>query len=386
MPSPPRPPRTSRRRRAWCASASFAVVLGAVLGAPLALGGCPGQPLSEVERFQAALPTEALLALAPPGGEDDAGPSEGVFQAGAIGLPAKLHRATISTTRFVRGGLVTMTALIHQVTAAASPEHQGGSRIVWRAEVAVAGGATRERAVVVDRVVENFFTFQLVERVSPGGDGGEPQGGAPADAAWRVLVAGNFTPSGDPLHGLGAAWLNLDAFDQASGKILCLWSNAGGERTVTATFYRVSLPGVALPQEPMDASYHFQQDPDRGLCVFQVDVDVDDGELGPAPERTIVITRWNRKTGAGRADAGARDGDLPGAGIAVVRRTQCWGRAAFGFPLRYDAGWAVDEQGGTYPLGDASGKEAACAFPKAAQPVLPPRGTEPSVPAPVSGL
>jgi len=374
--------RMSRPRRPWL----WGPFWGALAVGAMGLGGCPGQSVTEVARFQAALPTDSLLALTLPGGEDDAGPADGVYRGGAVGLPSKLHRATVATTRFVRAGLVTMTALIHQVTSAASPERAGASRVIWRAEVDVAGGARRERAVVVDRVVDNFFTFQLVERLSPSGDGGQPSGAVGGGASWRVLVAGNFTPSGDPLHGLGAAWLNLDAFDKASGKILCLWSNAGDERTVTATFYRVSLPGVVLPQEPMDASYHFQQNADRGLAVFEVEVDADEGELGTAAERTVVISRWNRKTGAGRADAGARDGDLPGAGIALARRTQCWGRAAFGFPLRYDAAWAVDEQGETHALGSAQGQVSACVFPKAVQPVLPPRGAEPSVPAPVSGL
>ena len=326
------------------------------------LAGCPDpEPnpatVEPIETFKRALPTEALLSvLLPNGDEITAALSDYDTEQGAlVGQTAWFYDFTKTTSTAVNQGLLNVLQPLAWVVKNVEPVQVTENKAVWAfpdAEIL--------SVLVIQRKDDGHFEYVNAWRPV-----NEPQ------TEFTPIIAGTFTPAGNG-RGQGAIWMNLDnnRNPNNTGKVLALYSNAGPERTVTVYYFDFSTD-LAAGVPTSDLAYHFQMAEDRsGTFVYAIQgVDIDQGAPGKeALEDATVISRWDAQ-GRGRSDWFATGGDVAKQAFQVYIASQCW--APKTHISTYEASWVrYINQSDIIPVSEA-GDLSSCPHSDVAKPVLP---------------
>ena len=196
------------------------------------------------------------------------------------------------------------------------------------------------------------------------------------DAKWRVRVVGTY--SKDFVGGQGSVWVNLntDLSPKTQGKVLALFSNQAGKKTITAYYFNFSADNTTEP--PASTVIHYVREPDFSGALVQAikgyDINPENGN--DTLENALLITRWTDE-GDGRGDLIAAGGDVAAQGFEAAARTQCWSGTTF--QTVFEA-LTVKAPGAEPQVVETEGVFELCAFPDQGDPALPSLGEEPSEP------
>jgi hypothetical protein len=301
--------------------------------------------------------------------------------------PAQVYRDALPTSASVRlgvpaasGGAGALTAEAPATTASGDPLYQSEYAVMsyWTA-VSVNLGVWRILALL-DAITHapptrcdlssctwgpwladdrlNFWKLHVAKDGSDYGYTLTAQTAADAGAPWAGLLVGRVTPSGRH-HGKGSFVLDFDAQDALQhedgwvkkdhGQLQVQHDDTAG-LVVQATFLN------ALDQDPqrphrMNAVYRFAETRADG------DLQIEFEDLS-THEIIGLRTRWQRDTGAGRADA-RYDGFDASHQPVTSEATQCWAGAAYLWAETYDTT--------TNPV---SGSASSCVYDTRPDPLL----------------
>ena len=247
----------------------------------------------------------------------------------ALGETAQWYVATRDITRTLNGGTAFVLVLVHTIvqfpatrvdgnTAVWGPHHDALDPAEWR--------------LTVTELADGTYDWKLEgrNRTAPG-------------AAWETLIDGNA--GGD---GTGSFHLDFDAAERVNprendgkGQITAAYDL--GARTLDMDVEAIEDRGGTPTAIHYDYSYAEAAD-GAGDMVFSIFGDTDDA--GTLPEEVTLRSRW-LASGAGRADARLRNGDL----TVEVTASECWS-TTFGRTFYADSvNWQPSE-----------GNVADCAF------------------------
>lgn len=279
------------------------------------------QPDDGAHPVAKVLPTAADVRIKLP---DSAGAGSAV-----LGDTAQWYVATRDITRSLNGGTAFVLVLVHTIvqfpattvegnTAVWGPHHDALDPAEWR--------------LTVTELADGTYDWKL-----------EGRNRTATDAAWETLIDGNA-------HGDGTGTFDLD-FDAAE-RVNPRENDGRGQLSVdydlgarTLSLGADTVEDRAGTPTAIHYDYRYAEAADgAGDMVFSVFGDTEDA--GSLPEHVTLRSRW-LASGAGRADARVRDGDLS----VEVTASECWS-TSFGRVYYADsADWQP-----------AEGSVADCAF------------------------
>jgi len=333
------------------------------LAALVACDPVPPEPVPPApdakEAFLEAFPKPADLRLSFPGVEDapaDATGGLGLQTGALVGEISSFYKFTRNTSSGVNLGLMALLVPIATVVNNVEPTVVEENRAVWHGSGAL---DPMDHLLVVERKDDGHFEYVNLSRVK-----------ADADAEWKPIMGGTYTPGQHRRRGQGAIWLNQenDRNPLSTGRLLALWSNVGVERTVTV--YAFQWSGNTNKNDPGDWAYHFQvAEEGGGVFVFGMrDVDINNGQPGlELLENAAIISRWTAE-GAGRADWYATEGDVARTGYEVGIVSQCW--RPKDFKSVFETYWLKPFHAEATQV-TAEGSPEECAFKEFGTPVFP---------------
>lgn len=308
------------------------LMMAAVAVAGLAVTGCG---VDKGEPFRQGFPRSETVKLNLPENKT-ALTAEGTRRDGIEGQISEFYKLTRGVTVTVNAAGGAVLNLVEKIVEY-PPTTVNGNVAVWGPHTDALSPNTFKFTVTM--TAQNQFDYLL-----------EAKGKTEADSAFRTILSGSHVSTGDKL-GSGTFLLDWDKtqtlpeHDSNVGIASYTYSKqtAGADVAIDALFQKVKDGETG---QLVDVNYKYREVPaNGGSFEFRMNKN---WVTGPGVEVLTVKSRW-QQGGAGRSDARATGGDLPGPATA----SECWDN---GFASRYlNASWAT-AQTGNY------GAETACAF------------------------
>ncbi|MBE2252140.1 MAG: hypothetical protein IAE78_21570 [Myxococcus sp.] len=309
------------------------LMMAAAVVAGLSMLGCG---VDKGEPFREGFPQQETVKLNLPENKT-ALTGEGQRRDGLEGQIAEFYKLTRGVTTQVNGAGAAVLTLVQKI-AEHRPTSVTQNVAVWGPHTDALSPNTFKFTVTM--TAQNEFTYLL-----------EAKGKTEADSRYRAILSGSHVSTG---HKLGSGTFLID-FDKAKelpendgnvGAATYVYSKltATADVAIDATFQRVrdgETGGL------VDVNYGYREQPGNGgEFKFRMNKN---WVSGPGIEVLTVKSRW-QQSGAGRSDARATGGDLPG----VATASECW-----------DSGFASRYLNASFDPGLNYGQESSCAFPTA---------------------